>query len=131
MLHEMVIQASPLGSRGGLAEAGAVAAAGVCGKGELADDEQAAVHVSDAAVHLAGFVVEDAQFQEFGEQLVSFFFAVADFGADEDEQALADGADGVASDADAGLGDALEQGDHAVSITARLPFDRLRANGCC
>ena len=39
---EVVVQAATFIGRGGLREAGAVAAGGVGGQGELADDEQAA-----------------------------------------------------------------------------------------
>ncbi len=56
---------------------------GVGGQRELADDQQAAVHVLHAAVHLAGVVGEDAQLQQLVDQLVGLHLGVAGLGAHE------------------------------------------------
>ena len=55
---------------GGASEARPVAARGVGGQRELADDEQAAADLRDVEVHLAGVVGEDAQPEHLGDQLV-------------------------------------------------------------
>jgi hypothetical protein len=45
LCHEVVVQAPSPVPRRGVAEAGTIAARGVCGQGELADDEQTATTV--------------------------------------------------------------------------------------
>ena len=98
--------------RGGGGEAGAVAAAGVGCEGELADDEQAAAHVLQAAVHLAGRVAEDAQFQCLEQQFFAGGGGVARLGADEHEQAVADASEQLPAGADLGARDALDECFH-------------------
>ena len=101
----------------GAAETRAIAGARIGRERELRDDQQAAGHVLHAAVHLASIVGKDAQLEQLGDQAGRVAFIVLRFGADEDEQAVVDGADDLARDLDTRLPHALHQGDQIRSLT--------------
>ena len=92
--HKVVVQTPPLIRRRSRFEAGPVAARGIGRQRELAHDEQAAVQprtvqVLQAAVHLPVCVAEDAQLEQFGQQLVALHFGIALFGVQSIDKALA------------------------------------------
>src|SRR6218665_1203203 len=97
---------------GRAAEAGAVAAGHVGRQGELRDDQQAAAHVLQAQVHLAGRITEDAQLEHLGDQLLGLGLAVRVLGADQQQQAVLDGAYRGAGHVDLGPANSLQQCDH-------------------
>jgi hypothetical protein len=105
------------GSRSG--KTGAHAAAGIRSQGELADQQQAATGVGDAEVHPALPVVEDAIAEQAFGHARNLRCAIARLDADQGKQAGADRTDGVAVDGDAGLGDALDEGEHSVGKPGR------------
>ena len=74
-----------------LFEAGTVTTAGVGCQGELAHDQQAAmgagaIDILHAQVHLTGRIAEDAQLENFGQQLFRFGLRVALLGANQHQQ---------------------------------------------
>ena len=75
-----------------------VAARGIGGQGELADDQEPAGHCGQVEVHLASGVAEDAQAQHLVDEPVGDGLGVVGLGADEEEQARADPARDAAFD---------------------------------
>lgn len=100
------------GRRGGLDEAGPTALAAVAVQRELADNQHAAADLDDVTVHLAGFVLEDAQARQLVGEPFRLLGSVAMGDAQKDQQAAADLADDFAVDFDAGLGNSLQDGTH-------------------
>src|SRR5206468_9788972 len=77
------------------------AAAGeVGGKGELRNGEHAAADVLEREVHLPGRVLEDAQAGDLARRFLRALPRIPLLGAEEDEQAPADPADGLSFDPD-------------------------------
>ena len=74
-----------------------------------------AVQVLHAAVHLALRVAEDAQLEDFGQELVGLSRGVALFGTHQNQQAGANLPDHRRIDADAGAAHPLDERQHAES----------------
>ena len=85
-----LVEPPPQFGAGRPGKARAIAARGVGGQRELADDQQAAAHGRQVEVHLAGGVGEDAQLQHLVDELVGDGVGVVGLGADEEQQAPAD-----------------------------------------
>ena len=118
LLHKVVVKPAPVLRVGCAAEPGPVATAGVRRQCELAYQQQAAcsalaIHVLHAVVHLAGRIAEDAQFQQFGNQLVALCPAVARLGTDQHHEAGANLANGLPVHVHMRFTDALQQRHHA------------------
>jgi len=93
-----------------------VALAGGREEGELADRQNLAADVADAAVHQSGGIGEDAQAGQFARHPVEVAVAVALLEAGEDEQTGSDGADGFAGDVDTCRADPLYDHPHAAPL---------------
>jgi hypothetical protein len=104
---------------GGGREARPSAAVGIGGQGELGHQQQAAAGVGKAQVHAPIGIVEHAVAEYPLGHALRLRRGVARLHADQHQQARPDLADGSAGDADAGLGDPLQQRQHAQSA-ARL-----------
>ena len=69
----------------------------------------------DREVHLAGLALEDAQVGDLAREQPGLVVAVALHGADENQHAVADLADRLPGNIDAGLGDPLDERPHGSS----------------
>ncbi len=88
-------------------------------QGELRDDQRCALHLGQAAVHLAGFIFPDAQAGNFRRQILRIGFAVARFHAQQHNRAGADGARDLTCYPDFGPADALDHRPHGIHYPAR------------
>ena len=118
-LRKMLVETPALIRRGGRGKARPVALR-LGGQRELADDEGGAAGVDERAVHAAGIVLENPQVDHLARQPVGLGLAIAGHGADQHEKTGADLADGFAGDCDGSGGDALDEGSHGGTSTARL-----------
>jgi hypothetical protein len=119
---------------GGRRERGPGAGAGIGRQRELRHQQQAAFDVGHAAVHLAGLVGKHAVAEQLGSK-ASASRSVSPFSAQTSTIRPARWRRRRAVDHDAGLADALQQADHAVSVTRanlRLPTcsTKLPASTC-
>lgn len=129
MAHDVLVEGVGLLRPRGLDEGGAVAAPRVAQERELGDDQHLAAHVLHGAVHLAVFVLEDAQVCDLLGGKARVLLAVARLHADEHEQAGADFRYEPAPDGNLGARDALDYDSHASDsflASAMCSSDRPR-----
>ena len=110
---------------GGADIGGAAAAAGIAVKGELGDGEDAAARVQEGSVHDAVFIVEDPEVGDLLRHVFQVVFRIFRGNADEDHEAGADGADGLAVHGDGGGSDTLDYAAHGWFI----PFFVIACRG--
>ena len=113
--HKIVIPPATFvrGRRAG--KAGPVATRHIGGQRELADDEQATRHILQAVIHLAACIVEHAQLDDFGQQLVGLGMGIAALGAHQQHQAGPNLAHCQPGNVHAGTGHPLQQGFHGIT----------------
>ena len=116
-------QASLLGTGCGI-EGRALAAAHVTEQSELRDDKHRPAHFTHSAVHVPGFVVEDAQPGNLLSEVIGSGFRVVLPDTQEHQQASADFPDGLARDGHTGPQDTLHHGAHIWIVTTRKQRSR-------
>lgn len=82
-------------------------------EGELADHDDSSGNVPDAQVHFPLGIVKYPELGNFAGEPIDVGGVIRFFDAEQDQQAVLDGGDGFAIDADAGGGDSLEKGSHS------------------
>src|SRR5919109_3757260 len=102
-----------------VAEAGAVALRGVGDQRELADDESGAAGVDQAAIELAGLVLEDAQARDAAGQPLRLGGLVAARDTEQHAKARPDLADDLLPHSHARVRDALDDGFHSLRSLMR------------
>ena len=115
--------------RGCVDEAGAFPFAGVSQECELADDEHAPSRIGDREVHFAIGVFEDAESDDLFGHGDDVGLGVVGGDAEEDEEAVGDGADEFAVDLYAGFEDALDDCSHGDAMTSGDARGRLGEKG--
>lgn len=98
--------------RRGSEKRGSIAFFGGGVEGELADHDDVSGDVPDTQIHFPLGIFKNAQLGNFSTQPIDVGGVVEFLDAEEDEQAVLDGGDGFAIDADVGGGNALEKGSH-------------------
>ena len=112
-LYQTVESAFSLPGRRGGGETGTHARTGIGGQGELADQQQATPGLGQRTVHLSLPVGKNPVPQQALGHADQVGFGIARFYGHQGQEARADRPDGFALDGDAGLGDALDEGEHA------------------
>ena len=113
---------------GGRGEAGTHAAASVCGKRELADEQQAAAGVAQGAIHLAGIVGEYAVTQQSLRHSGDLNIAVAGLDGDQRQYAGTNGADHDIVHNHLGFSHALDEGKHGPILNCSRGKRAARLN---
>src|SRR5665647_1572060 len=116
----------------GAVEARTPALAHRCGQRELRDGQDLSPGLDEREVHLVLGVGEDAQLHAFFGEILGLGFAVPLLDADEEAEATADAAGGLALDDDPGLFHPLQHDLHGFSLTAaflRSPMTLRRSPG--
>ena len=112
LLHEQLVEAVGLGGGGGAQVVGAVAVLVVGQQGELGHHQHLAVNVLHRLVHLAVVVLKDAELDHLLEHPIQILLGVSRGDAQEDQQAVAAGADQLPVHVDGGGGNALNDCFH-------------------
>ena len=90
----------------------AAAAAGIAIECELADGKNRAANILEGAVHFTRFILKNAEIRHFFRHIVDVVVGIVSADADKHHEALLDGADLLAGDADGGLGNSLNDTTH-------------------
>jgi len=96
----------------GLIKAGAPALAAVAAQGKITDQEDFAVDIQDASIHLSSLIREDAQVGQFVRDVFHVFRPISLGHAQVHEQALIDFTHDLIVNGHRGLGNALHNGSH-------------------
>jgi hypothetical protein len=95
-------------------EAGAPAFAAIGVESELRDDQQGAAGLADIEIHLSGLVREDAQSEEFVDEIVRAGGGIGPGDAEKDKQSSANGSDRIVTHNYTSLAYTLDEDSHAT-----------------
>ena len=91
---------------------GGAPAGGIAIERELADGKNRAANILEGAVHFTRFILENAEIRHFFCHIVDVVVGIVGADANKHHEALLDGADLLAGNADGGLGDSLNNTTH-------------------
>lgn len=115
-LNEILVERNGDFGSSGAAVRGTIAFSCAGEESELTDEKNVALNFLDGTIHDAGFIVEDAQANDFSAEPFDVFRCVRLLNSEKDEQAFLNSAFDRAPDGDLSLGDPLNHCAHIRSI---------------